>query len=53
MLSVFELSEITNHLNYLVSGVKDNGLSKEQNAKIMNLSGRCLDTIDEIEGKDG
>jgi len=48
-----ELEKINKYLNLLACGVKDNGLTKEQEREVLNLACKCVDTIDEINKKYG
>lgn len=49
MLTKYELNEISVYLIYLAQGIDDNGLSKNQIKKIMDLSYRCTDIIDAMD----
>ena len=49
MLHKIELEKIKDYLNYLACGVKDNGLTKEQEREVLDLSCKCVDIIEAID----
>jgi len=48
-----ELEKINNYLSLLACGVKDNGLTKEEEREVLNLSYKCLDIVDAINIENG
>jgi len=48
-----DLEKINEYLNLLACGVKDNGLTEEQEREVLNLSCKCIDIIDKVNKKYG
>jgi len=47
-----ELEKIRNYLGYLLSGINENGLTRDKEREVLSLCGKCHNIIEKIEQKD-
>jgi len=49
MLSIQELLDINQYLQYLACGINENGLDKVAGVEVLTLASRCRDTLDALQ----
>jgi len=52
MFHKIELEKIRNYLGYLLSGINENGLTRDEEREVLSLCGKCHNIIEKIEQKD-
>ena len=52
MFHKLELEKIRNYLGYLLSGINENGLTRDEEREVLSLCGKCHNIVEKIEQKD-
>jgi len=53
MFHKLELEKIRNYLGYLLSGINENGLTRDEEREVLSLCGKCHNIIEKIDIENG